>query len=379
MPKLHILPPLHVEQKEENFICAFTGKAVRFAEMMTNEGWECVFYHNGDTDVTCCETVQLLTHDEYWRERRKIEKDDNAYFSQPLLDYSSSLHNKSLSLLWNKANEHYEKGDIFCHTFGSGCERVREIEGSFHVETGIGYGFPWAPYRIYETYAWMSYLSGRDSSYHPSNYNFVIPNYYRTEDWNRAEHENYVLWGNRLQEDKGLWTLRDIAKEMSSTPFVVAGHGILPKEIRKLSNVFFVGPLSLEKRKEVWSKALCTLMPTQYFEPFGGFHVEGMMCGVPAVTSDFGCFSETVIPNVNGYRCKTIGDWVGAIELADSLDRDEIQRIAVSKYSMEAVGPQYTAAFNQILELNGEGWYSKKSHYLNTQLSEKTFLLDETP
>ena len=364
------MPPLHVEQKEENFACAFTGKAVRFAEMMTQEGWDCVFYHNGETDVTCCETQQILSTDDYWRERRLMEQNDKAYLSLPLLDYYGSFVQASLAPTKDRVRKHITSDqDIFCHTFGAvWLTLADEFNNQLHVETGIGYGHPWAKYRIYESYAWMTHLSGAAGKYHQSSYDFVIPNYYRQEDWKLLEHQNYVLWGNRIQEDKGINVLYEIARAMPETAFVVAGVGVPPPGLLELKNVFHVGVLTKENRKEVWSRAMCTIMPTIYFEPFGGFHVEGMMCGVPALTSDFGVFSETVIPGVNGYRCKTLGDWIKALSLVKNLDRERIQQIARSKYSYEAVGHKYTKTFNQLLDLYGNGWMdTTKSHYVDQQ------------
>ena len=117
---------------------------------------------------------------------------------------------------------------------------------------------------------------------------------------------------------------------------------------------------------------MATLIPTTYPEPFGCFPVEGMMCGVPALTSDFGAFHETVEKGVTGYRCKTLGDWIKAIDEVKKLDRAEIQKVAQSKYSYEAIGPQYTAAFNQMLELYKEGWMNKyASHYLDLQIPKE--------
>ena len=127
---------------------------------------------------------------------------------------------------------------------------------------------------------------------------------------------------------------------------------------------------------------MATIVPTTYPEPFGCFPVEGMMCGVPALTSDFGAFHETVISGITGYRCKTLGDWIKSVGIVAELDRENIQRIARSKYSLEVIGPQYTAAFNQLLELYEFGWMDKSvSHYLDTQIidSKNASIVDEIP
>jgi len=362
-----------MEQKEENFVCAFTGKAVRLAEMMTQAGWDCVFYHNGDTDVTCCKTVQLLNHEEFWDQRRAVEPDDNKYISDDLFNHDKAFIRNSLNPHIDRFSENINGDDVFCHVFGATYYRLSEaFPRLLHVETGIGYENPWTKYRIYEAYSWLHYCNAMESKTRQSNYEFVIPNYYREEDWRMEDDEGYVLWGNRIEEAKGIHTLIAIAKAMPHIPFVVAGAGRMPQELHGLGNVFYVGVLKGEKRKEVWSKAMCTIMPTTYFEPFGGFHVEGMLCGVPAITSDSGAFTETVIPGVNGYRCKTLGDWIKAIELSKQLDKQEIRDLAISKYTYGPISQQYTAAFNQLLGLYGEGWSKQsESFFLDQQISLK--------
>ena len=104
-------------------------------------------------------------------------------------------------------------------------------------------------------------------------------------------------------------------------------------------------------------------MPTLFIEPFGGSGVEGMLCGTPLLASDYGAFTETVIPDVTGYRCKTLWDWLDAIENVSKLDRKEIARIARSRYSLEACGKMYDKAFTQMHQLHAEGWYTLPPKY----------------
>ena len=99
-------------------------------------------------------------------------------------------------------------------------------------------------------------------------------------------------------------------------------------------------------------------MPTVFTEPFGGSGVEAMLCGTPLLAVDYGAFTETVIQGVTGFRCKTLQEWLDAVELADKLDRKLIAENAKAKYSLEACGIKYDKVFTDLNNLHNQGWYT---------------------
>lgn len=104
-------------------------------------------------------------------------------------------------------------------------------------------------------------------------------------------------------------------------------------------------------------------MPTNFIEPFGGSGVEGLLCGTPLIATDYGAFTETVQEGFNGYRCKTLRDWLEAIEVVGNLDRKAIAEKARATYSLQACGKRYDKAFTQMYELYDEGWYTLPEKY----------------
>jgi glycosyltransferase involved in cell wall biosynthesis len=84
-----------------------------------------------------------------------------------------------------------------------------------------------------------------------------------------------------------------------------------------------------------------------------------MLCGTPVAASPFGVFTETIQQGQTGWRCRTLNDWMRAVELAPTLDRRAISAYAQGRYSLEAVGPLYDHAFQMIHGLAiGKDWYS---------------------
>ena len=85
---------------------------------------------------------------------------------------------------------------------------------------------------------------------------------------------------------------------------------------------------------------------------------EANACGTPAITTDWGAFTETVVNGLSGYRCRTLKEFCEAAENAKYLDRKKVREFAESRFSLEAIAPQYDQYFRRLETLWGDGWYS---------------------
>lgn len=99
----------------------------------------------------------------------------------------------------------------------------------------------------------------------------------------------------------------------------------------------------------------------------GTYEANGFLvhnCGTPVLGSSFGAFTETIEHGENGYRCRTLGDWLTGIERIEAQElapRDCIRSAAVNRYSMWNVAARYDAVFRQLGALWTEGWYSRRN------------------
>ena len=358
--RLHVLGLPHTVVSQAYSHCAFTGKVLRFARMMQPYGYEVVEYSNGETESGASVHVQILTADELAAmSARKSERED----------YGADIHNGALGdLFWTRLcaalAELARPGDIVCHVFGPDGRAMAAAPECMHVESGIGYTCVdgAAPYRIYESSAWMHWHYGRRHKDFGANYEFVVPNYYDAGEWDaneRVEPDAPVLYFGRITSSKGLDTVFEAAKRMPETRFVVCGQGDATPWLAP--NVEYRPPVHGRARSALLGSAAVLLAPTSFIEPFCGAAVEAQMCGTPVVSTAFGAFHETVEETKTGFLCHTLADVVAAIARARTLDRAYVARRARAKYSLEVVGAKYDAAFKDIAALRAAGWYSETS------------------
>lgn len=395
LPTLHVIAPFHTRLTPAWSHCAFTQKAFRFPKMMHLEGYKVVEYANAGSESEADEKVEMLSLEEF----------EKCYPAQKPSDFHGSyavigergwpLFN---SRLIAALIERIQPGDIICHVFGRAHQELPKLlPNVVHVESGAGYpDKPFGCFRIFESNAWRHYHWGRDDG-NPQFandrgmsrlYTWVVPNYFDPEEWPfcpKEDNKDYVLFMGRITPEKGMQTLVEIIRaDAGKTRFVFAGQGdfdgLIARQYVRSPNPFvagivpqveFLGPVHGLDRAKLVGQARCMLMPTDFVEPFGGSGVEAMLTGTPLLASPYGAFTETVIPGWTGYLCHTLGDWLAAIEDSKNLSRHYTTLNAQNWYSLEACAKLYDAAFRQMADLSGEGWYNRVSHRVPTPTTEK--------
>ncbi len=234
------------------------------------------------------------------------------------------------------------------------------------VEWGVGYeGVDERSFHAYESYAWMHHVYGLRRVVNGRAYDQVIPNFFDASQFSVAEKpsKDYLLYIGRVIQRKGPHIAAEIAKRVG-LPLVVAGpggwwedgvlHGV--DDVIIEGDVEYVGAVGFARRNELMQNAAATIVPTVYIEPFGGVAVEAMMAGCPVLASDWGSFTEIVTEDT-GERFRTLRQGAEAFERVQTLDRKKIREKAIQRFSLEAVGPMFSAWFDQLDGLWGKGFY----------------------
>ena len=353
-PTLHLIGIFHTQSTDKFSHCAFTGKALRFPKMMQMAGYRVIEYSNAGSQSTADEHVVMLNEDEFsefFGARKKTDfHGDDAYVG-------SDAHSLFEQRLIPELRKRIKPQDIICHPFGHAHSiLLTEFPNHQHVETGIGYPTLMSgSFRIFESYAWMHYHQAKENR-NGVNYEWVIPNYFELDDWEpKYETGDYIAFLGRICSVKGMDTVLEIARR-TPYPIKIAGQGD-PSQWSH-PNIEYIGPITGTQRSEFLRNARCAIMPTVFTEPFGGSGVEAMLCGTPLIAVDFGAFTETVVDGVTGFRCRTLQEWLTAIDKVGELDRKTVADISRSRYSLQACSKKYDRVFQTLNDLYRKGWYA---------------------
>lgn len=336
MTTLHILgnpeSPIHYNNRMDPFSAAVH----KFIKNMKGLGWDCIHYGTAGCEVDC-ETVICLS---------KIGTD----------------HNTNMRIYNNKAaaaiKEKKRPGDfILCFHGWGNQDATRGNEDLTIVEPSIGYSASavFAPFRAFTSYAHMHMFYGEKGMLMtPSWFDTVIPNAFSPGEFDfKKDKEDYILYFGRVIETKGL-NIAVQATERAGKRLIIAGPGSLkqmgyssiPKHVEEM------GLCDIEQRRKLMSNAKAIIGPTHYVEPFGNMVAEGYFSGTPAITTDWGAFTETVVQGVTGFRCKEMREFVEAIDRIDQINPEDCYDWAMRNYSEQVVHQKFDQYFKKITTKN---------------------------
>jgi Glycosyl transferases group 1 len=338
--------------------CAFTTKVWNLCRMMYERGHEVIYLGVEGGNPKCTENVAVVSRS-FWEEvygkRNSVDfftnKEDGEY-----APYMQAFENGIREAILQRCKEPYEA--IICVPWGGPQRRAVEGLPQFVVESGIGYPVCWAPYRVYESYAWMHHNQGVNQIYSGDAwYHVVIPNAFDPSLFGPivpiSHKQNYFLCICRLFEAKGVGIARDVAQHLG-VPLKIAGQGDPTPFLGP--GVEYLGPVGSNERRELLRNAKALFSPTRYLEPFGGVAVEAMLSGCPVIATDWGAYPETVIHGYTGYRCRTFEQFIWAAQNINKIDPQVCFEWANRNYSLERIGGMYEEYFQSIINLNQKGW-----------------------
>jgi glycosyltransferase involved in cell wall biosynthesis len=338
--------------------------------MMQSVGYEVIHYGVEGSESGASRDINILSYDEWVDIRTKLFTqlygNRNAMptdFIGDLANTGNALYTTFNTRLKIELSKNLEADDIICLPFGYAHEPAISEFANPQVETGIGYPGSYKDFRIFESNAWYHYEMGK-SNKSGHDYNWVIPNYFDINEWEfNTTPQKYIAYFGRIADIKGLQIVHEIAKYRPDLEFIICGQGD-PTPYLDLPNITYKPPIHGMERSNYLRNAMAVLMPTRYVEPFGGVTVEAALCGTPTLGSSYGSFTETILHGSTGYNCRTLGDYLAALEKIEdgAIDRQMVRNYAVDTYDMFTLAHKYDAAFRQITDIQkNKGWYTLRS------------------
>lgn len=350
--KLHFIGLPHTETTKDYVWCAYTQKLLHMGQICKMIDYETVLYGSSNDEGDFDEVVEIVTSEDREKWFGHIDWDIEVFNGwNPEDEWWVISNNRAIDEIANRI----DPGDIICIIAGR-CQQMiaNAFPNNITLEWAVGYeGILNSTHHCFESEIWRHFLYGKYNINDGAFFDAVIPNSFEQTDfldWNQ-KREDYILYLGRLTPRKGLAIVEEIAKNHR---VITAGQGDI-----RIPGAEHVGVVRGEEKANLIGKAKALICPTTYIEPFGGVAVEAQLSGTPVICTDFGAFTETVVHNVTGYRCRTLKEFFNAVNSVDQLDNWGIQLLAQSTYSLEAVAPQWRRWYDQIGTLYGKGWYAE--------------------
>jgi glycosyltransferase involved in cell wall biosynthesis len=172
----------------------------------------------------------------------------------------------------------------------------------------------------------------------------------------------YLAVVGRVTREKGIaeaielarrtdWPLKMAAKALDPAEIVMRDELVLPAVEEGV--VDFLGELEPPERDKLFAGAFVTLMLGSWPEPFGLVAIESLATGTPVIARRTGALPEIVEEGVDGYLVDDLGEAQLALTRIAALDRAEIRRRALSRFSVERMTADYEEVYRKVIASQG--------------------------
>jgi glycosyltransferase involved in cell wall biosynthesis len=172
--------------------------------------------------------------------------------------------------------------------------------------------------------------------------------------------ENFLVWLGRFSPEKGAHLAIQVAKAVNM-PLVLAG--IVDEQVAEQVTYFeemiklhidgqqisYIGPVNLEQKIDLLSRAKGFLNPIEWEEPFGMVMIEAMSVGCPVITFARGAAPEVVADGIGGFLVQDVQEMVQSVARLDELDRQKVRAYAKSKFAVHEMARNYLRIYQKVI------------------------------
>jgi glycosyltransferase involved in cell wall biosynthesis len=347
--RFHLLSVPNAQTTRAYSLDGFSQAVMRFAALLKSMGHTVFLYASEENEAPCDELVTVISKEEI-----ATLLGDCPYQYAGLAE-KAALWELSGRRMVREIGRRKAPRDVIAVISGVAQQPVCAAHPELlDLEFSIGYAGCFARYRVFQSYAWMHHIYGKQNVDDGGFYDTVIPMWVDEDRFKyRAKGEDFLLYVGRIIRRKGLEVVCECARR-AGRRLLLVGHG----DKSYVSYGEFLGALPDDERNDLMSRASALVCPTTYIEPYGCVAVEAQMCGTPVIATDFGGFTETIEDGKSGFRCHLLGDFVRAARAVDELPREYIRQRALWKYSTAAAQMAYGAYFRRLETIWDEGWYT---------------------
>lgn len=186
----------------------------------------------------------------------------------------------------------------------------------------------------------------------------------------------YLAFLGRMSPEKGPHHAIAIAKAVG-LPLKMAGKVDLvdveyfEREIKPHidgEQIQYTGEANHIQKNQLMGRALATLFPITWREPFGLVMVESMAAGTPVVAMNLGSTSEVIADGKTGFLCNDVAECISAVEKIEKIDRHTCREHIANNFSVKQMTDGYEAVYQQILT----GRFERQNGHLHTPVLSET-------
>ncbi|MBE9013762.1 glycosyltransferase family 4 protein, partial [Pseudanabaenaceae cyanobacterium LEGE 13415] len=111
----------------------------------------------------------------------------------------------------------------------------------------------------------------------------------------------------------------------------------------------FLGEANHVQKNVLMGKAIATLFPITWREPFGLVMIESMAAGTPVIALNRGAASEVIAQGQTGFLCQSVEDCVAALDQVAQLDRALCRSWVSQRFSVKQMVDGYEGVYQKIL------------------------------
>jgi glycosyltransferase involved in cell wall biosynthesis len=173
----------------------------------------------------------------------------------------------------------------------------------------------------------------------------------------QADQPPYLVFLGRMSPEKGPHLAITIAKAVG-LPLKMAGKvDVVDVEYFKAQvephvdgeQIQFLGEANHEQKNQLMGRAVATLFPITWPEPFGLVMVESMAAGTPVVAMNLGSAPEVIENGKAGFVCDTIDDCITAVHNISQIDRLACREHVLNRFSVKQMVDGYEAVYQQVV------------------------------
>jgi glycosyltransferase involved in cell wall biosynthesis len=169
---------------------------------------------------------------------------------------------------------------------------------------------------------------------------------------------DYLAFVGRVTPEKGIADAIEVARR-AKLPLRMAAKVYDPHEHVHFAEVVepaiadgsveFLGELEPLGRDPLLAGARATIMMGAWPEPFGLVAIESMATGTPVIARRAGGLTETVEHGVDGFLVDDLDEAALAVDMIRDLDRAEIRRRALERFSPARMVTEYEQVYDKLL------------------------------